>query len=121
MIQRWGHGRVSSAFEVYLVLTRPPSDARGFWLWKNQLSIEPPIWGCAAARGFALSLAARGVRVWSWDDDGVVFSDFDGLPFPTLRYRPWHRLELPAATSPREPSRPSLTTTAKSTRGPSPP
>jgi hypothetical protein len=43
MMQSWGHTHVSSAHEVYLVLSRPPNDARGHWLWRNLLSIEPPI------------------------------------------------------------------------------
>jgi hypothetical protein len=96
MMQAWGHTHVSSAREVYLVLSRPPSDARGHWLWRNLLSIEPPIWGCAAARGAALALASCGYRVWSWDDHGVVFSDFESQPPRSLRYRSWHRLALPA-------------------------
>jgi hypothetical protein len=101
MMQPWGHTHVSSAREVYLVLSNPPVDSRAEWLWRNLLSIEPPIWGCAAARGCALSLAARGVRVWSWDDDGVVYADFHAVPPYTLRYVPWHRLDL-RSTRPRE-------------------
>ncbi len=93
MMQAWGHTHVSSALEVYLVLSSPPPDTRGQWLWRNLLSIEPPVWGCAAARGCALSLAARGVRVWSWDDHGVVYADYDALPPATLRYDPWQQLD----------------------------
>ncbi len=111
MMQHWAHKHVSSAREVYLVLSNPPTDSRGLWLWQNQLSIEPPVWGCAAARGYALSLAARGVRVWSWDDHGVVFSDFDVLPPRTLRYHPWDRLELTTTRWSHEPSRAALTAT----------
>jgi hypothetical protein len=66
-MQPWGHTHASSARDVYLVLSKPPLDSRGHWLWHNLSSIEPPIWGCAAAREFALMLAAWGYRAWSWD------------------------------------------------------
>jgi hypothetical protein len=105
MMQSWGHTHVSSAHEVYLVLSRPPHDARGHWLWRSLLSIEPPIWGCAAARGAALAFASRvGGRVWSWDDEGIVFSDFESQPPRSLHYRSWHRLALPAAHPETTPS-----------------
>ena len=106
MMQCWGTAHVSSALEVYLVLSCPPLDPRAARLWYSQLAIEPPIWGGAPARRCALSLAARGLRVWSWDDRGVVFSDFDALPPRTLRYFPWYRLGLAGGQfSPESPDR----------------
>jgi len=95
MMQRWGRRHVSSALEVYLVLSSPPPDPHDLSDWKDLLSIEPPIWGGAVARRCALTLAARGYRVWSWDDRGVVFSDSDVLAPCTVRYRPWKRALLP--------------------------
>jgi hypothetical protein len=107
-MQRWGHRHVSSALEVYLVLSSPPSDPRDRSDWKDLLSIEPPIWGCPSARRWALTVAARGYRVWSWDDRGVVFSDLDVLPPRTLRYRPWKRALPPSGLSPITPPVSSL-------------
>ena len=95
MMQRWGHKHVSSAREVYLLLSSPPSDPPDLGLWQNILSIEPPIWGCPGARGAACALAACGFRVWSWDDHGVVFSDLESPTPRSLRYWPWYRLALP--------------------------
>jgi hypothetical protein len=103
MMQRWGRRHVSSALEVYLVLSSPPSDPHALSDWKDLLSIEPPIWGGAVARKSALTLAARGHRVWSWDDCGVVFSDSDVLPPHTVRYRPWRRALPPSGLSPITP------------------
>jgi hypothetical protein len=91
MMQAWGHTHVSSAYEVYLVLSLPPRDPRGRSLWRGLLSIEPPVWGGPAAATLALKLAACGHRVWSWDDHSVVYSDFDALPPSTLRYEQWPR------------------------------
>jgi hypothetical protein len=95
MMQRWGHKQVSSAREVYILLSDPPSEPRDQGLLQNLLSIEPPIWGCAGARGAACALAACGFRVWSWDDHGVVFSDVESIPPRNLRYWPWYRVALP--------------------------
>lgn len=89
MMQRWGRRHVSSALEVYLVLSSPPPDPHDLSDWKDLLSIEPPIWGGAVARRCALTLAARGYRVWSWDDRGVVFSEFEAWPPRTVAYLPW--------------------------------
>jgi hypothetical protein len=91
MMQRWGHRHVSSALEVYLVLSSPPTNHRDRSDWKDLLWIEPPIWGYAGARRGALTIAARGYHVWTWDDHGVVFSDLNVLPPAAVRYRPWNR------------------------------
>ena len=89
MMKPWGRLGVTSALEVYLVLSRAPSDPNERALWQNQVSIEPPVWGCAAAHDAARSIAERGYRVWSWDDRGVVFSEFEAWPPRTVAYLPW--------------------------------
>jgi hypothetical protein len=106
MMQRWGYTHVSSALEVYLVLANPPPDPHGRRLWQGLLAVEPPIWGHASARRCALTLAARGLRVWSWDERGVVFSDFDARPPRSLRYCPWYRLLLGPGRFSQESSEP---------------
>jgi hypothetical protein len=94
MMHGWGHTHVSSAFEVYLVLTQPPHDATSRAAWQDQLAIEPPVWGSARRAQAASALTTRGLRVWSWDDYAVVFSDVDAQPPCGLQYRPWHVLQL---------------------------
>jgi hypothetical protein len=91
MMQRWGRRHVSSALEVYLVLSSPPSNPRDRSDWKDLFWIEPPVWGGAGAQRGVLDLAARGYHVWTWDDHGVVLSDLNVLPPATVRYRPWNR------------------------------
>ena len=89
MMKPWGRLGVTSALEVYLVLSRPPSEPSERALWQNQVAIEPPVWGCAAAHGAAQSIARRGYRIWSWDDRGVVVSEFEAWPPRTVAYLPW--------------------------------
>jgi hypothetical protein len=94
MMHRWGHTSVSNAFEVFLVLAEPPGLAELRGLWQDQLAIEPPVWGGKSGARAASALAARGLRVWSWDDYAVVFSEPHAHPPHGLHYRPWHLLEL---------------------------
>jgi hypothetical protein len=89
MMQRWGHAHVSSALEVYRVLSCRPLDADERALWHGLLSIEPPVWGSPDPRRLARLLAGRGYRLWSWDDHGVALSDAGNLPPATLRYLAW--------------------------------
>ncbi len=92
MMQTWGHAAVSSALEVYIVLTTVPIAPTQFRRWKDLLSIEPPIWGSLEAERRAQALGAAGLRVWSWDDYAVVYSDPRVLPPEGVHYRPWHLL-----------------------------
>ncbi len=94
MMQRWGATAVTSALEVHLALAEPPTDAEAYRAWRELLVIEPPVWGDRRAAQAASKLAARGLRVWSWDDYAVVFSDAPAEPPRGLHYRPWHLLEL---------------------------
>jgi hypothetical protein len=101
MMQRWGTTAVTSAFEVYLTLAAPPADPHAHSAWLDLLAIEPPVWGGTRAARAASKLTARGLRVWSWDDCTVVFSQTDAQPPGSLRYRAWHPLELAPEPSPR--------------------
>jgi hypothetical protein len=93
MMKPWGHTLVSSAHEVYLVLIAPPFDSRQQEQWRELLCIEPPIWGALQARDAAATLAAQGLRLWSWDDFAVVLSEPSAQPPVGLRYCPWTQLE----------------------------
>src|SRR5580704_8839773 len=101
MMQRWGSAAVTTAFEVYLALAEPPTDPDAHCVWRELLVIEPPVWGDRRAAQAASELAARGLRVWSWDDYAIVFSDPAEQPPRGLRYRPWHLLELDPEPYPR--------------------
>jgi len=89
MMQPWGCRFVSSAYEVYLLLSRLPVDDKDANRRDDLLSIEPPVWGSDAARESARVLAACGYRVWSWDELGIVYSYPRSLPPRSLRYLPW--------------------------------
>ena len=93
MMQLWGHTHVSSAHEVYLVLSRAASSLEDSKAWEDLLCIEPPIWGSAAAHASAMLLAAIGYRVWSWDELGIVYSYPDAVPPRSLRYLSWTAVE----------------------------
>jgi hypothetical protein len=100
-MQRWGTTAVTSAFEVYLTLAAPPTDTHAHRAWLDLLAIEPPVWGGTRAARAASKLTARGFRVWSWDDQSVVFSDPDTQPPRGLRHRPWNPLLVAPQPSPR--------------------
>jgi hypothetical protein len=89
MMQPWGHTFVSSAHEVYLLLSRLPADAEDANRKDDLISIEPPVWGSSAACESARVVAACGYRVWSWDELGIVYSYPHTLAPRSLRYMAW--------------------------------
>jgi hypothetical protein len=89
MMHRWGHYRVSSALEVYMVLAHAPAGLSKYRAWEYVLGLEPPVWGSRDAAVRAAALEARGVLVWSWDDYAVVFSHAASTPPRGVVYRPW--------------------------------
>lgn len=94
MMHRWGRSHVSSALEVFMVLTHPPCARGHFADWEYQLTLEPPTWGGAEARNGALILQARGYHVWSWDDYAVVYSRPDTIPPRGVFYRTWRSFDV---------------------------
>jgi DNA topoisomerase-3 len=104
-VQTWGHTSVSSALEVFNILTSPPADPGYRARWQELLSVEPPFWGSLLEHGAVLGwLFDRAYRLWSWDDHGAVLSPRDLSPPLGVQYRTWdflrHELdELP--TRPR--------------------
>jgi hypothetical protein len=103
MIQPWGYTFVSSAYEVYLLLSRLPVDAQDANRRDDLLSIEPPVWGSDTAHESARVVAASGYRVWSWDELGIVYSYPRSLPPSTLRYLPWCEVGRTASHSEDKP------------------
>jgi hypothetical protein len=108
-VPAWGHTRVSSALEVFTVLTNPPTDPGYRARWEELLTIEPPFWGSLMQHAHPLSgLNARSYRLWSWDDHGVVLS-LDTLEPPLgVRYRTWDFLRHELDDPPTHPHAPSL-------------
>ena len=101
MMQRWGHMFVSSAREVYLLLSTLPANAEDANRRDDLLSMEPPVWGSSAAHQSARLFAACGYRAWSWDELGIVYSYAHSLPPSTLRYMPWSEVGR-AASRPQD-------------------
>jgi hypothetical protein len=90
MMHPWGHCHVTSALEVFFLLTAPPRDPEGVQRWSELLSVEPPVWGSEEVHRRAHRLASRGLRLWTWDEYAVVFSDLGTRPPRGVHYRPWH-------------------------------
>ena len=90
MMKAWGTLRVSSAEEIYAVLTKPPTDTNRRRRWTERLGIEPPVWGSKTVAMWARWFVERGMRVWTWDEDGIVFSEHNTLPPDGVVYRSWH-------------------------------
>ena len=103
-VKPWGYERVSTALEVYDVLTSPPRDSGHHSFWLQLLEFEPPFWGSLLDHAPAVAeLIAHGYRVWSWDDHGAVLSPSHAEPPQGVRYRTWSYLLQEHDDSPTQP------------------
>jgi hypothetical protein len=113
-LKAWGHTRVSSALEVFAILTAPPDHPEYHALWQQLLAIEPPFWGSLMEHAPAIAcLRTRAYRVWSWDDHGAVLSPESLSPPLGVRYRTWDFLRHERDDPPTDPRRRPLSASTR--------